>query len=303
MRWPAAAALLLLSAAPLARAQDVKQVGATTITVDRRSAYPGGLMVVRLRNPRISAGACSVILDGRRVAFQNGPDGTRALVPVPLGTPAGERTLGVEVRARGGIQRVALRVGVSERSYRPRSVMLPLDKRALLLRPDRVRDGRQLLQLLHTLTTEQLWRGSFRPPQDGAPVYSFGSPETWDVAGPVNSLMDSCFGEQHRGLDYPAPVGTPVLAPAAGSVLFAGNLTLTGETLLIDHGQGLISAFFHLGRIDAWVGQQVEPRAVVAASGDSGLAYAPHVHWGLYLHASAIDPQILEQFDSRDAGR
>lgn len=303
MRRLALSVGLLLLGARAVPAQDVKQIGATTITVDRRAAYPGGLMVVRLRNPRISAGACSAILDGRRVAFLNGPEGARALVPVPLGTPAGERTLGIEVRARGGIQRVALRVGVSERSYRPRTLSLPLDKHALLLRPDRVRDGRQLLQLLHTLTTEQLWRGPFRPPLDGAPVYSFGAAETWDVSGPVDSLMDSCFGEQHRGLDYPVPAGTPVLAPAAGSVLFAGSLALTGETLLIDHGQGLISAFFHLGRIDVQTGQTLEARSVVAASGDSGLAYAPHVHWGVYLHAWAIDPQILEQLDTREANR
>lgn len=296
-------ALLLLCAPLRLQAQDVKRVGSTRITVDRRAAYPGGLIVVNLRNPRISAAACSAILDGRRVAFLNGPDGPRALLPVPLNTPAGERTLGIEVRARTGIQRVSLRVAVSERSYRPRTLQLPPEKQGLLLRPDRLRDGRQVLQLLRTVTPEQLWRGAFRPPVDTAPVYSFGAPETWGVNVPVDSTMDSCFGEQHRGLDYQTPPGTPVLAPAAGSVLLAGPLTLTGQTLLLDHGHGLISAFFHMGRLDVAPGQLVEARAPLGVSGDSGLAYVPHVHWGVYLHASALDPQVLEQLDLREAGK
>jgi len=112
---------------------------------------------------------------------------------------------------------------------------------------------------------------------------------------PVESMTDAVWGEQHRGADFEVPPGTAVMAPAAGAVLFAGSLTLSGQTLVIDHGQGVVSALFHLSRIDLRTGDRVEPRASVGLSGDSGIAPTPLLQWRTYVHGVAVDPSALQQ--------
>ena len=105
--------------------------------------------------------------------------------------------------------------------------------------------------------------------------------------------MDSTWGEQHRGLDYDVPYGTPVLAPATGMVLFAGNLTLSGQTVVLDHGQGVVSVFYHLSRMDVVPGQEVGARAPLGLVGETGLAPSAHLHWGTYVNGTAVDPEIV----------
>jgi murein DD-endopeptidase MepM/ murein hydrolase activator NlpD len=112
----------------------------------------------------------------------------------------------------------------------------------------------------------------------------------------VEGLTDSTYGERHRGLDYAVPAGTPVLAPAEGTVILAERLALTGETLVLDHGQGVMSAFFHLGRLDAASGQPVARQAALGLSGDSGIAWAPHLHWAVYVHGVAVDPRVFQDW-------
>ena len=101
-------------------------------------------------------------------------------------------------------------------------------------------------------------------------------------------------GAPHSGMDIAAPTGTPVKAPAAGIVTFAGpDLYLTGGTLLLDHGYGISSNFLHLSRIDAKVGDRVEQGQVIGAVGATGRATGPHLHWGMNWFDVRIDPQLV----------
>jgi murein DD-endopeptidase MepM/ murein hydrolase activator NlpD len=78
-------------------------------------------------------------------------------------------------------------------------------------------------------------------------------------------------------------------------VLLAGPLALAGETVVIDHGQGVVSALFHLSRIDVAAGARVEPRAPIGLSGDTGMTPVPQVQWRTYVHGVAVDPTVLQQ--------
>ena len=289
MRLLGLALSLLLLGVP-APAQDVvKRVGSVTFTADQSQAFPGGLVVVRLSSKR-PLGAAYAILDGRRVPFYLA-GGPRALVPIPLTAVAGPTMLGVEILGRRGRQRIPLSVTIEPRLYPPRTVVIPESRRALLKQATVVRDGRQLLALVRTENPEA--PGPLRPPITVVPGVGFGSPQTWVGGSPVESMLDSLYGEGHRGRDYEVPTGTVVMAPAAGNVLFAASLTLAGNTLVIDHGQGVVSALFHLQRIDARVGDRVEARDPVALSGDTGIAPSPQVHWRTYLHGVGVDPEVL----------
>lgn len=283
--------ILALPALPARSQEIVKRVGVVTFRVDPSQAFPGGVVAVRLAS-RGRLGAAYAILDGRRVPFHLAAGVPRALAPVSLTAVPGPSTLGVELVVRRGRQRVPIPVTIAPRTYPPRTVVIPEEKRALLRGPSVTRDGRQLLALLRTVSTGD--PGRLAPPITIVPGLGFGSEQAWIGGSPVESMTDAIHGEQHRGADYEVPVGTVVMAPGAGTVLFAGPLALSGETLVIDHGQGVVSALFHLSRIAVRTGDRVDPRAPVGLSGDSGITPTPMLHWRTYVHGVAVDPSALQ---------
>lgn len=290
--------LALAAAAPASSGEILRRVGKLTIAADTALARPGGILVVTLRSSRF-LGTMYAIFEGRRAPVYDAPGGARALVPIPPATPPGIGLLGIELLARRGAQRIQIEFPIGEQAYPPRTQTVPEEKRALLSQPSGLRDGRRLLLALRTASTAAAWNGPFRPPVVVPPVPSFGGRETWMGGSPVEMMLDGGLGEFHRGLDYPVAPGTLVLAPAGGTVVMATTLALSGQTVVLDHGQGLVSALFHLGRIDVREGQALEGRAPLGLAGDSGIAPFPHVHWGVYLHGIAVDPQaVLSLFPS-----
>lgn len=270
----------------------VTRAGTVQIEVDTTNAHPGGLFLVWLR-ARTALGPTVAAYEGQRAPFFSSPQGLRAMLPVPLTVRAGNGTLGIEIRSGRGRRRIPVEVSVGPVPERRRTLILPDEKRGLLLHPSRVRDSRLVLGALRTRTPVAHWRGTLQAPVAVPPEPFFGSQEDYPGAQFVPLLLDGIFGDHHRGLDYPVPGGTVVQAPAAGTVLLARELSLTGKTLVLDHGQGLVSAFFHLSAVDVAEGSLVEARSPVGASGESGLAVTPHLHWGTYLHGVAVDPRIL----------
>lgn len=122
----------------------------------------------------------------------------------------------------------------------------------------------------------------------------------WPVQGRISGRFGNARvyngqpGAGHSGMDIAVPNGTPVKAPAAGIVTFAGpDLYLTGGTLLLDHGFGVSSNFLHLSRIDVKVGDRVEQGQVIAAVGATGRATGPHLHWGMNWFDTRIDPLLV----------
>lgn len=290
MRVAALLGLASLLAAPAPAQEVVRRVGRVTFRVDVSQAFPGGVVAVRLSS-RSRLGGAWALLDGRRAPFYLDRGVPRALVPVAADAVPGPATLGVGMAARGGEQRIAVPITVAAREYRPRYVFLPEDKRAMLGRPETARDARKLLAVLRT-ESKVAAPGLLLPPV-GATGGGFGEPRTHTGAADVESRTDALQGERHRGLDYAVSVGTPVRAPAAGTVLLAGRLALSGETVVIDHGQGVLSVLLHLSRVDVRPGDAVLSGAVVGLSGDTGLAPEPMLEWRVYLHGVAVDPNAL----------
>jgi len=97
----------------------------------------------------------------------------------------------------------------------------------------------------------------------------------------------------HSGLDIAAPAGTRVVAAAAGRAIDSGTYLFLGETILLDHGQGLLSLYAHLRRKHLLVGQAVKAGAAIGEVGATGRATGPHLHFAVYLNGTAIDPGIL----------
>ena len=121
---------------------------------------------------------------------------------------------------------------------------------------------------------------------------------------PLTGRVTGRFGRQriyngtpsspHSGTDVAAPAGTALKSPAAGVVTFADpGLYLTGGTLLVDHGQGVSSAFLHLSRIDVKVGARVKQGQKLGEVGATGRATGPHMHWGLNWFDVRLDPELV----------
>jgi murein DD-endopeptidase MepM/ murein hydrolase activator NlpD len=128
----------------------------------------------------------------------------------------------------------------------------------------------------------------------------FESRFLWPVVGRISgvygsqSILDGQKRAPHMGVDIAAPPGTPVRAPAGGTVtLAAPDFFLTGGTVMIDHGYGLSTVYFHLSRLDVHVGQKVAQGEVIGAVGATGRATGPHLHWGVNWYQLRLDPALL----------
>lgn len=124
-----------------------------------------------------------------------------------------------------------------------------------------------------------------------------------DFLLPASGRLSSRFGlrrffnglprNPHAGLDVAVGTGAPVKAPAAGVVANTGNYFFNGNTVFIDHGQGLITAYMHLSRIDVKAGQAVGQGQTLGAVGSTGRVTGPHLHWAVLLNNTPVDPQLF----------
>ncbi len=137
--------------------------------------------------------------------------------------------------------------------------------------------------------------------QDAA--YALRTPTRSDVAPfdrPVQGRVSSPFGfrrvfngqprSRHSGLDIAANSGTPVHAPAPGTVAAVGDFFFNGNTVLLDHGGGLVTMYCHLQRVDVEAGAVVARGDVIATVGATGRATGPHLHWTVSLQNVRVDP-------------
>lgn len=284
----ALALVALLWAAPLPAADEVvRRFGRASVRADVSRARPGGVIVVTLTGVRL--GAASAILDGRRAPFHGG----RALVPVPADAPPGSRRLGIEIRGRGGLQRVAVPVAIGAAPPAGAARLLAPEVAARLGDEAAVRDGRRLLAALRTTAFKLLHAPPLLAPAAGTPSLGFGAALSYVDQAAIGPRFDGLYGEIHRGLDYDAEPGTPVRAPGAGVVTLAESLALPGLTVVIDHGQGLVSMLCHLSQLHVAPGATVTAGATVGLAGATGIAETPHLHWALSLHGVAVDPAIF----------
>jgi murein DD-endopeptidase MepM/ murein hydrolase activator NlpD len=124
-----------------------------------------------------------------------------------------------------------------------------------------------------------------------------------DFALPANGPLSSRFGlrrvfngqprNPHAGLDVAVGTGAPVRAPAPGVVVDTGDYFFNGNTVFLDHGQGLITAYMHLSRIAVRNGQAVRAGELLGAAGATGRATGAHLHWAVFLNGTAVDPELF----------
>ncbi len=241
---------------------------------------PGGIALLNL--PAQSTPPRAEYL-GHRVMVV--PRGTAwlAVVGIPLTRTPGVQTL--EYRnARN--RRVRLQFTVQATHYREQHITLK-NKRMVVPTPDDLKRIKEDTRRIHAALAH--WRDSaivtpeLSQPVAGHPSDSFGA----------RRFFNGQARKPHSGMDIPAASGTPVYAPADGVVIETGNYFFNGNTVFIDHGQGLITMYCHLQHIDVTPGTVLTRGERIGEVGMTGRVTGPHLHWGVSLNQAFVDPALF----------
>jgi len=174
-----------------------------------------------------------------------------------------------------------LDIPINSSGYATQEIVVP-DELAPLLAPEiRAGEDEILAGLYAEFDEQQYWEGPFQMPVTGTIITAgYGDSRSYN-GGPYEIF--------HTGVDFGGAVGTPIIAPAAGIITFADEMTLHGNTMVINHGLGVVSAYFHLSEFTAQVGDVVEQGEQIALGGGTGLSTGPHLHWDLRVNGQAVD--------------
>lgn len=228
-------------------------------------------------------------LAGQPLTFFPYGDGQAALAGIDLEARPGMATWRVGVMdARDQPLKASGRLQIRARKFPVQRLTLPremveLDAPTL----QRVEEESKRLRTLYaTITPERHWRGRFAKP--------VGVPDAGEGFG-ARRIINGLARAPHAGLDYSADAGTPVVAANAGRVALVAEYFFPGRLVVLDHGLGLYTLYFHLERADVADGDRVDRGQIIGRVGASGRATGPHLHFAAHLRQTRIDPALLLQ--------
>ncbi len=226
--------------------------------------------------------------EGRPLLFTNDDSGGWALIGIHALQDVGIYSLALRARLEDGKESVtAVNVVVGAGPYATENIQLA-PGREDLLDPDLIQvEQERMINLWSQLSQRPLWEDTFGLPLADKQITSpFGTRRSYNN-GPVDSF--------HGGTDFGAGSGTPIYAPAAGRVVLADELTVRGNAVLIDHGLGVFSGYWHQTEVAVQAGETVQPGDLIGYVGDTGLVTGAHLHWEMRVGGIAVEPMQWTQ--------
>ena len=232
--------------------------------------------------------AVRATLFGEPLHFERDSAGLFAAVAgIPIGAPDSVAMTLVIERGTGALDTVssALRVGRGEYRIERLAVAPTFGQRPNAALAARIaRENRQAAEVARgSHDTPRLWTSAFQRPRASRVTSGFGHGREFN--GRIQS--------RHTGLDLAGGMGAPVVASNRGVVALVGQFYYAGNAVYIDHGQGLVTAYFHLSRVEVRKGQTVEAGQRIGAVGNTGRVTGPHLHWVARYGSVSVDPATL----------
>jgi len=166
------------------------------------------------------------------------------------------------------------------------SSMVDLDRKTL----ERVnKEERRLNSLFRVFREEKLWRGAFICPVEGELSGAFG----------MSRIINEQRRSPHTGVDLRAEERTPVLACNSGVAVLVKPLFFSGKSVILDHGWGFYSMYFHLSEVLAKEGNRVGKGAILGRVGSTGRSTGPHLHWEIRMNGARVDPLSLLKLEDK----
>ena len=292
--WRSALGGFLLAASALARESPDCAEPALTITASSPRPRQGGILAVAARS-RVPLASVTLSDGEHRVAMERVADGDgrvfHALWGVDFESTVGMRRASVEAVDPCGERHSAtweLRVA-SGRFLEQKLTVDPAYVEPPPSEAERIReDQEKVARVWAAPPTARLWSRAFRLPVDAPLRKNFGAKRVFN--GRPRS--------RHNGVDLAASAGAPVIAPAPARVALADELYFSGGTIILDHGGGLFTTYFHLSRLDVKAGDRLDAGAPLGAVGATGRATGPHLHWGARLNGARVNPLDLLELPS-----
>jgi murein DD-endopeptidase MepM/ murein hydrolase activator NlpD len=208
-----------------------------------------------------------------------------ALVGIDMADAPDTANLKAEITYPDGVRKRVYRVSVQAEKFRVQSMTLPKDQvdpdEAALKRIELEKE--KVKAVLAGFTPERLWGAGFLVPVEGTITGAFGS----------KRILNGQPRNQHNGEDIAADLGTPVKATNDGVVRMVDEHFFSGKGVILDHGLGLFTMYFHLDTTAVKEGERVKRGDVIGTVGQSGRATGPHLHWGVWLNGSRVNPFAL----------
>jgi murein DD-endopeptidase MepM/ murein hydrolase activator NlpD len=251
------------------------------LELPRESRVPGGIAILDLGAGDEPPG--SVVFNGHGApVLENGASWV-AIVGIPLDTAPGKHTATLQSN-RGDARK--LEFTVTDKRYEEQRLKVANQRHVEPSKEDLERIARERERIDAAL-------GNFDA--NRVPLFVLRAP----VAGRRSSSfgLRRFFNDQprnpHTGMDIAAPTGTPILSPAPGVVTDTGDYFFNGNTVFVDHGQGVVTMYCHLSRIDVKPGDEVAAGTPLGLVGATGRVTGPHLHWGVVVNRAMVDPALF----------
>jgi murein DD-endopeptidase MepM/ murein hydrolase activator NlpD len=248
-----------------------------------QSAVPGGVVLLAIEKSSSAASTPVVRYDEHRVMVIRQADHWLAVVGIPLSAQTGDGTIAIEATPGAPVAQLNFHIGPKD--YVTQRLKVPRSK-VNLSQHD-----------LDRVATEQAHL------QSALATFAQVEPRTLRLLQPVPGVRSSSYGlrrvfngeprNPHSGMDIAAAAGVPVHAAADGQVLDTGSYFFNGNTVLIDHGEGLITMYCHLSAIGVRAGALVRAGEVIGKVGATGRVTGPHLHFGVALNHAFVDPALF----------
>ena len=210
-------------------------------------------------------------------------DSTRiCLIPIPYKTTPGIRNISIDWSDAKGTHKQLVPIAIqkgrfpSEKLSVTASRVIPPQKELKRIK----REQTEIKEVYSYSEPLRTWNLPFQRPTEGKITSQYGS----------QRILNGKLHRYHSGVDFRAPMGTPIFASNSGVVRLAKNLYYSGNQVVLDHGEGLFTSYSHLNRIDVRIGQLVEKGQKIGRSGATGRVSGPHLHWAVKLHGVNVDP-------------